>query len=206
MSSIDDRQLTITDLKVLEFFVQSVGKQFSIREISRKIKTDYRLVYSSVQRLLTKQLIIKNRYGKTDLCEINLKGEIGCFIQVEKTRAEKFLKNKSIRLVANDIKNNIKNPYYTMIIFGSHARSKQTKRSDVDILFITSDLNSLKELEKIVDYVAGIRPVKIHSVEVLYKDFINMLKSKELNVAKEVLNNHIILHGAEAYYQMLREL
>ena len=39
------------------------------------------------------------------------------------------------------------------------------------------------------------------------EDFKEMLTAKEeLNVAKEVLNNHIILYGAESYYKLLEVL
>ena len=200
--------LTKNDIKIAEFFIKNSQGKFSIRGISRQVKIDYKLVHNSVKRLVEKKIINKKKYGKTDLCEINLKDAVDYLIQVETIKAKRFLeKNTGIKIIIKEIKEKIKIPYYTLILFGSYAKGKPHKESDLDLLVIVPSKEFIKEIEIAVNAVAGIKPVKIHSLIITPEDFKEMLTAKEeLNVAKEVLNNHILLYGAESYYQLLEVL
>jgi len=200
--------LTQNDIKVIEFFLKHTQDEFSIREISRQIKTDYKLAHNSIKRLINKKIIAKKRHGKTELCIINLKDAADYLIQVENIKSRRFLeRNTGIKLTIREIKEKIKNPYYTFILFGSYAKEKQHKRSDLDLLVIVPGEEFIKEIEAAINSVSAIKPIKIHSLVVTSKDFMEMLTAKDgINIAKETLNNHIIFYGAEAYYNLLEVL
>ena len=200
--------LTKNDIKIAEFLIKNPQEKFSIREISRQVKVDYKLVHNSIKRLVEKKIINKEKYGKTELLRINLKDAINDLIQVEDIKSKRFLeRNTGIRMIIKEIREKIKIPYYTLILFGSYAKSQQHKRSDLDLLVIVPSKEFVKKAEIAINSVASIKPIKIHSLVIAPKDFEEMLTSKEeLNVAKEVLNNHIILYGAESYYTLLRVL
>ena len=200
--------LTQNDIKLIEFFLKHTQDEFSIREISRQIKTDYKLVHNSIKRLINKKIIAKKRHGKTELCAVNLKGAVDYLIQVENIKSRRFLeRNTGIKLIIREIKEKIKTSYYTFILFGSYAKEKQHKRSDLDLLFIVPGEEFIKEIGAAINSVSAIKPIKIHSLVVTSKDFKEMLAAKdEINIAKETLNNHIIFYGAEAYYSLLEVL
>jgi len=197
--------LTKNDLKITEFLIRNPQGKFSIREIARRIKIDYKLAHNSMKRLTEKKIIIKTKYGKTELSGINLKEAADDLIQVEKMRAKKFLeKHIGIKIIVKEVKEEIKNPYYTLILFGSYAKGKQHQKSDLDLLIIVPEQESINQTETTVHSVTSIKPIEIHTLIITAKDFQEMLSSKEkLNVAKEVLSNHIIFHGVEAYYKMV---
>ncbi len=199
--------LTKNDIKITELLIKNPHEKFSIKEISRRTNIDYKLTHNSVKRLQDKKIIKKVKYGKTILSEINLTEATDYLIQVENKRKETFLKkNTGIKIILRDIQEQIKNPYYTLIIFGSYAKGQQHKNSDLDLLIILPDRSHIETIERRTHSVSSLRPTKIHPVIISYEDFEEMLQSKEeLNVGKEVMLNHIIIFGAEAYYKMLGE-
>lgn len=197
--------LTKIDCTITEFLLQHIYEKFSIREIARQVKIDYKLVHTSVQRLVKRKIITKKKYGKTQLCEINLAEAIGDVMLVEQQRTHQFLeKNIGIKLLVQDIMEKIENPYYTLIIFGSYAKGTQHPRSDIDLLMIVPTKEQISETERVIHSVTSIRPIKTHELIITAADFKVMIESKEsLNVGKEVVKNHIIAYGAEAYYNLL---
>jgi len=211
LTSVDDiyniirKMLTKNDVKITGFLIRNQQKQFSIREISRKVKVDYKLGHNSIKRLIKNEIITKRKHGKIELCEINLRDNIDDLIQVENIKAKKFLeRNTGIRIIIREIKGKIKTPYYSLILFGSYAKGQQHKQSDLDLLVIVPDKEFIKEVEIAINSTTSIKPIKTHLLVMTSKDFEEMLMSKEeLNVAKEALNDHIIFYGAEAYYKSL---
>ncbi len=197
--------LTKIDCTITEFLLQHIQEKFSIREIARQVKIDYKLVHTSVQRLVKRKIITKQKYGKTELCEINLAESISDLMLVEQQRTHQFLeKNSGIKLLVQEIMEKVENPYYTLIIFGSYAKGTQHPRSDVDLLVIVPIKEQETETERILHSITSIKPFKTHLMIVTAADFKEMIESKEsLNMGKEVIKNHIILHGAEAYYNLL---
>ncbi len=197
--------LTRNDCRIAEFLLQHMQEKFSIREIARQVKIDYKLVHTSVQRLISKKIIAKKKYGKTELCEINLTEAIIDLILVEQQRTRHFLeKNIGIKLLVHEMMEKIENPYYTLIIFGSYAKGAQHPRSDVDLLAIALTKEQLSEIERTIHSITFIKPIKIHLITATAADFKEMVEAKEpLNVGKEAVKNHIIIYGAEAYYNLL---
>lgn len=197
--------LTKIDCTITEFLLQHLQEKFSIREIARQAKTDYKLVHTSVQRLVKRKIITKQKYGKTQLCEINLAEAISDLMLVEQQRTHQFFeKNTGIKLLVQEIMEKIENPYYTLIIFGSYAKGTQHQQSDIDILMIVPTKEQMGETERTIHSITSIKPFKTHLLIVTTADFKEMVESREsLNVGKEVVKNHIIAYGAEAFYNML---
>jgi hypothetical protein len=52
--------------------------------------------------------------------------------------------------------------------------------------------------------VKRLASLELHSLEFTYDEFIDMLKTKENNVGKEIIKNSIILSGYEQFYNCIR--
>lgn len=171
--------ISATEAKIIRFFVENVKKRFSIREISRQINASYMITHRFVQKLVKKNILLKERYGRTDLCLFNYKNLTSEVIYVEALRAEE-IKNKALKEKIRRLKQLISISNYTLIL------------SNNKFILVTSI------------------PIKIShkSLTVLdEKTFVRLFDNKEeSNTAKDLVNNHIILHGIESYYQMLKEL
>lgn len=196
-------QLEKTDFEVLGFLIESLNKEFSIKEIADRLKRPYVKIHSSIKRLKNKKIIKEEIKGKSHYCSIDYKNNINvvCFISSQKAR-EFLLKNKKIKLIIEDIIANIKIPNYTLLLFGSYAKSNADKHSDLDIAVIGSSEDK-EEIERIINSVKRVFSLDIHSLEFSYKEFIEMLKSKEMDVGKEIVKNNIIFRGCEQFYNCL---
>ena len=83
-------------------------------------------------------------------------------------------------------------------MFGSYIKNKQTKSSDIDIMFISNE----NGFENKVLNILSLLPIKTHALVFTEKEFIRMKDSKEPNVVKEAIENNIILYGIENYYRL----
>jgi len=197
-------QLEKTDFEVLNFLIKNINEEYSIKGIAEKIKRPYVKVHNSIKRLAKKKIIKEIVKGKSHYCSVDYKENIDivCFISSQRTK-EILEKNKKIKLIVQEIFNSIKFPDYTLIIFGSYAKETSDKHSDLDIAIITSAENK-EEAERVMNSIKKLFSIDIHSLEITYKNFIEMLKSKDGNVGKEIVKNHIILKGCEQFYECIR--
>ena len=92
----------------------------------------------------------------------------------------------------------IKSSLFIFLIFGSYAKNKQTKSSDIDIILISNE----KDFEENLSNILSLLPLKIHALVFREEEFIRMKDSKKSNVVQEAMENNIILYGIENYYRL----
>lgn len=197
-------KLEKTDFEVLGFLIENINNEYSIKEIAEKLKRTYVKVHNSIKRLSNKKIIKEIVKGKSHYCSISYKDnvDIVCFIKSQKTKD--FLeKNKKISLIISNITTSMKSPDYILVLFGSYSKGNANKHSDIDIAVIISNQDKEKA-ERVMNSIKRLSNQKIHSLEFTYYDFIDMLKSKEANVGKEIVKNNIIFKGFEQFYDCMK--
>ena len=186
-----------TENKIIKLFIEQKQSK-TIREISKKIKSDYKITHTAIQRLLNKNILISKTIGKSTLCKLN-KSYYGVEIyKAENERTKSLLKNKNIKQLYKEVKEKIKSGFFIFLIFGSYAKGNQTKSSDIDIIFISNE----KNFEEKIYNILSLLPLKTHNLVFTEEEFIQMKDSKKLNVIKETIENNIILYGIENYYKL----
>ena len=188
------------NLRILKFFVDNKDKTFSIRKVSEVLNINYRIVYEEIMSLQNERLIKIEKKGNSNICSFNYKYN-NKTVNVEELRKEELFKNKDIKLVYNRIKE-VKSPFYCLILFGSCASKTNKKGSDIDLCLITDNQEISKEIQPIL----SITPLDIQLQDFNSKHFIQMIKSKELNVGNEIVKNNIILYGLESFYEMVNNV
>ncbi|MBU2637973.1 MAG: nucleotidyltransferase domain-containing protein [Nanoarchaeota archaeon] len=198
--------LTKAEITIISFFIGNIKKEFGIREISRNIKTDYKNTYSTIQKLAKKGVLLKRRKANIDLCSLNLKGDSGEICFVEAMKARNFMeKHRVIKDFFNAVMDKTRHIYYSLIIFGSFAKGKETKSSDLDILVIAPEKSIADEIERIINTEAVTVSAGIHSIAISESDFIANLADKKPNVITEAFKSHIIITGSEPFYQGVKK-
>ncbi len=186
-----------TENKVIKLFIKE-NQPKTIREISKKIKSDYRITHTAVQRLLDKNILLSKTVGKSTLCELNHAYYGIDIYKAENDRKMNLLKNKNIKQLYKEIMKKLKSSQFIFLIFGSYAKSKQVKSSDIDIMFISNE----KNFEEKITTILSLLPLKTHTLAFTENEFIRMKDSKKINVVKEAIENNIILYGIENYYRL----
>jgi predicted nucleotidyltransferase len=187
-----------TENKIIKYLIEN-KKEMTIKELANAVKSDYKIIHTAVNRLLKKEILSGKNIGKSIVVSFNnkLSNEV---LHAEFERRENLLKNKNLKVMLDSIKNNLKTVNFVLLLFGSYAKKTFDLKSDIDLIFIVSDLKKEKEFEQAI----SVLPLKIHSLVFSEKQFIDMKNSHELNVIKEAIKNNIILHGIEQYYELLK--
>ncbi|MBS3116383.1 nucleotidyltransferase domain-containing protein [Candidatus Woesearchaeota archaeon] len=188
-----------TQDKLLSLLLSNKREHFSIREISKRIKIDYKTVYLLVQNLIQNKIILSQKAGQTTLCSINLRSFNSDIFRAESLRKEELLKNNNFSALQSYFKE-VKNPFFVLLLFGSYASGKARTGSDIDLMLITDD----KTIESQIKNQMSLIPLPVHLLSFTAGEFISMLKTTEFNVGQEAFYNNIILFGIEDYYRLIQ--
>ncbi len=186
-----------TENKIIKLFIEEKNPK-TIREISKKIKSDYRITHIATQRLIGRGILLYKRVGKSSLCELNNLYYGLEIYEAESKRKENLLKNKDFKQLYNEIMSKVKSSLFVFIIFGSWAKGKPTISSDIDIIFISNE----QGFEERISNILSLLPIKTHTLVFSEEEFIRMKDSKKSNVVKEAIENNVILYGVETYYRL----
>ena len=95
---------------------------------------------------------------------------------------------------------------HSIVLFGSYAKGTAKKTSDVDMLFIVSDLKNKLLREVIERECASYQHsynIKVSPLITDIGEFKKMLKAKEINVGKEAREYGIPLYGSEQFWRLV---
>ncbi len=202
-----------TVLKIVGLLRRDLGKGFTILEISKLLKIGYRPAYNHISELGDKNIILITKVGSSKQCFLNLeKAQARHYLQeVDLVRKEELYKgNTKLKTILEEIMPKITNQItaslHSVILFGSHAQGTATKSSDIDLLFIVSDIKDKSIRGKIERECASYQHshnVKISPLITDIEEFRKMLKSKEINVGKEAKDYGIALYGSEQFWRLI---
>lgn len=189
-------KLNITEnhLNVLSLFTKSFNKEYYIREVQKILKISPR----------TAQLIL-NDLEKKSILKSNLRGKIRNYVLNKNILTKKYLimseehkelvfleKNPLIKEFISKIQNHVNG---IMLIFGSYVKGTEKKSSDLDIFTIGK-----YNLEKI-DEIKDIYGLEINIKNYSKTEFMKNIKDDYL--IKEILEDHIIIMGKEAFFEII---
>ncbi|MBI4980777.1 nucleotidyltransferase domain-containing protein [Candidatus Woesearchaeota archaeon] len=196
--------LTKTQLEIMEIFCANITKSFSIRGLSKLLNKNYKVAYQAMQGLIEKGILKKDEH---QLLKLNYQKNFSLLAYIESLRAEKFLKkHKEIGLFVNEVIQKSPLGFFTLMLFGSYAAGKQSKRSDIDVLMIIEDIAQVEAVERNLKFMS--ENFGNFHLQVISKESVKemILRPGKLNVVNETLNKHILFFGAEDYYRLINQV
>jgi len=180
-------------LKIINYLGKNIEKSFTMHELSILLNIPYATFYRTIHRM--KDILIIEIIGKSKVIKLNTENHVvKSHLTVASDEEKKtFLKKQPIiRKITSELKTK-----EIVVLFGSYAKEKQTKKSDIDILIINKDGRKSTSFSK----YELLYKKKINPIFVTKKEFKKMLKDKEENIGKQALKNHVILNNPEKFWK-----
>ena len=197
-------------LEILAYMGKLPDKVFSVDRLFKELaeigwNSNYATIFRKVDLLVKQGFLIKKKYGMANQLRINLKNQKTILLLsfYESEKRESFLGSVkgSIRSTVSQLAERLENvtTIKFVLIFGSYAKGKANKNSDLDILIMTS--TPRQDILRKISAVELRGSLKINPIIVTAEEHCEMLTNTENNVGKEALANHIILFGEYEYWR-----
>ena len=183
----------------------------TILEISKTLKIGYRPAYNHINEMEKEGIIKIDKIGSAKQCSLNFSSPKTRHLleTFDMEREEElYTKNPRLRILDNLISKlteKFVSEIQSIILFGSYAKGTATKQSDIDLLFIVINIDDKNLREAIERESASYQyshNIKISPLITDIEEFKKMLKSKELNVGKEVREYGVSLYGHELFWRI----
>lgn len=187
--------------RVLRLFAGHITETFTLREAARNLNMHVSLMHRAVQPLI-KAKIIKHDKHKNLSLDYKIHHETLAYAEYL-SREEYFDRFQAMKMFADDVYKKIRKECFVLLVFGSSVISKKPR--DIDVILIIDSTKEIEFHEKFISNVAGNYSLSLHILVLSYESVYEMLAAHdEKNVMNEVLNKHIILHGAELFYRLIQ--
>ena len=185
-------------LKSVQTLGKNIDNEIPIRQLSKESKVPYTTTHRLVKN--NKNIFNIAQKGNIKLVSLNLKDSItkNYLILAERNESDSFLKKEPQFKI---LKGEIPKGDYSLILFGSRAEGKSREKSDIDLCIIN------KEGKRNVSFSKFelLFKVEVNPIYLSNKEFKQMLKEEEQNLAKEIIKKHIILYGEEYFWNLIWE-
>lgn len=191
--------------KLFNYFGLNINKSESIRQISLEIRVPYMTLSRVIKKLEKQKLILTKSVGKSIICSLNKNNNLTkqyLTIASESYKDYCLGKKPLIRKIYEIIKEDV-SKRLSVILFGSYAKGKEQKHSDIDLAFISDSKQKIKKIQKEFRAIEQIYDIEINLMVFTEKQFSSMLRAKEENVGKQILKNHIILSNPELFWNIV---
>jgi predicted nucleotidyltransferase/Trp operon repressor len=193
LNTIDFLKSHMTQIKInytYEVLLLLLKKEMHQRELSKQLNTSLTRIQSVLKDLQETNVVDYKKIGKNHIYFIkkNLVSKTS-LLNAENYKLIKLLrKHPSLETIFIKIIEKCNNE--TIILFGSYAKGKEKKGSDIDIYINTTNQKLKQEIQNIYE------PLSIK---------IGKFNPNDLLI-KEIIKNHIIIKGGEKYYQNIQFL
>lgn len=197
--------LTNTKEKQIEWILTHPDQKVSISGLSIETGTAYPQTYNNVQDLVKQKVFSLESVPPAQIVTIPSEAPIDVLLSIEAKRKQEFLKKYSwAKLMIGDLLRYTGEYFFILVIFGSYAKGKENINSDLDLLVIVSKQDDISLFETALSKVYT--KTKKDVTVVTKDEFVEMVKNNKFNVGTEAKKYHVILYGAEQWYNLIRRV
>jgi len=179
------------ELEIISLFKGNYNARFYLREISKLSKLPLKTCQNALSNLEKAKVLKSKVEGKNKYFWINLENiKTKSYLQqAEIYQTDKFIeKYPQFKTFLKSLKTIV-----PIIVFGSFAKFRADKDSDLDLLIIAG---------KKIKLSFHLLPFKIHQINLSEKIFLKAIKEQE-DLIKEIEENHLILNNHSFYVNIM---
>ena len=191
--------------KLFRYFSLNLAEERTIRQISLEARIPYMTLSRLVKELEKQALVVLKKHGQALVCSLNKANPLTKqhLILASEAFKNKFLEKKPLLREINFKIKEKAAPNFSAVLFGSYASGKEQKHSDVDLAFISDNKKLAQKIQSELRSLEQIHEIEINTMIFTERQFQEMLKSKEENVGKQILKNHVVLNNPELFWNLV---
>jgi len=185
-------------LSIINFLGKHGKDAYTMHELSKILHIPYATFYRTLQQM--NDLLLVKTIGKSKVVQLKLKSPIVrayLIIASFEERKEYLTTQPILTKIVQEL-----DTTEVIVLFGSYAKRTETERSDIDILVINKNGKRSLSFSK----YETLFNKKINPIFVTTQEFKFMLRDKEENVGKQVLQYHIVLNNPEEFWRYVLDV
>ena len=198
--------LTKEQVNILSVFKKDIFASLTFRQIKEQSKQkSNNIVQIAIKEFQNQSIIQSKKTGDVTAYNLNLGNNLTLSYLNLINEYEIKKTNIPIKVIDEIQKRIFKyTEFFILIVFGSYAKNKATKKSDLDVAFIVESEAAKKE---IIPYIETIKRREIISIDyhIFAKaEFLEMLNADIENVGKQVFKSNIVYYGYIPYCNLIK--
>jgi predicted nucleotidyltransferase len=182
-------------LKIVNYLGKEFDKEPTMYELANILNIPYATFHRTINGM--NDLLIIKQIGKSKILKLNLENSvIQSYLAISSDEEKKkfLIKQPILKIIQKEL-----HTTDIVLLFGSYAKGKERKNSDIDLMIINKSGNRSISFSK----HELIFRKKINPLFFKKKEYKEMLKEKNENVGKQALRNHIILNNPYDFWQLV---
>ena len=179
-----------TAVKLLRELLKEPLQKLKEVELVKKAKTGKGSANKIINKLVDKKILTEERIGKTKIIYLNMKNEsvflLKNLFDREKIASLEYSKLAAVELFKDRVRENIK----LLVVFGSTIAGTSTKKSDIDILLVGEDIETINREKKNIEELFG-EQFNLH----IYKNLEIIDKIKKDSFIQNAFLNGVLIYG-----------
>lgn len=171
-----------TKTKIIKALIEG-DNPLTIKDLSKKIKADYRITHTSVKRLVEDMIVLPQKIGSSIVCQLNPKSCCDQIFKAEYERKLELLQDRNINQLYKDVSAKLNTSLYILLA------SKQS--SNLNLIFVSNEVNFKEKVNSILSLIP------LHAEATVLTE----QQAQESNIKTK---SHVILHGVDSYYSLIK--
>ena len=195
--------LTSKQLKIFGLFSRNPFGEITFKDL--KVYSGEKsnsMVQNAIRRFIKEELIKQRSIGTSKLYSLNHANfKIYSYLGLYGYDILPKTAIKSIMQVKEAVER--EEQYYSIVVFGSYANSKYSKKSDIDIAIFIQNTKKKKKLEALLNSVSNKSLIELDCHVITSKDFAEMLKADYANLGKEIVSKNLPIINPSIFYSLI---
>tara|TARA_Y100000310_G_C20691075_1_gene822244 strand:+ start:3469 stop:4071 length:603 start_codon:yes stop_codon:yes gene_type:complete len=189
-----------TEEKILKLIFLDFKTDYNSNNLSKKLKKSPQYTNRIIKDLANKKLVIGKQMGKAVFYKLNFDKEYTIKLLELIFTPNKAPSNYIGGWISQLIK--LKGHTKSIILFGSIFK-KESTAGDVDVCFVLKSYDALNKINKEIENINKLNKLKIHSLHIIEKDFIDKLKKGDKPLYS-VINDGLVINGQETFVRIVK--
>ena len=197
MQHLTDKEIGI----IMYFYKHKFGH---VRQIKKITKMHEHTLLKYLKKLENRKILSSKKEGNLKIFDINTKNHLTniffSYFDILRLNELEYKRRKAIEEFLDRIKE-IKLPYF-IILFGSTSKENYTKTSDIDIIIVYDNYNSLNhKIDKIAKDLYAETSLKINFILMRLEEFMKEKDNKKNYALRDALETGYPILGNNLFYE-----